>query len=58
MGAQARSESIRSAMLEPAPSASLLVQGILLGIFFLSGFCALTYEVAWTRLLDYVLGVC
>ncbi len=29
----------------------------LLSIFFLSGYCALTYEVAWTRLLDHVFGV-
>lgn len=30
---------------------------LLLLIFFTSGLCALTYEVAWTRLLDHVFGV-
>lgn len=29
----------------------------LLSVFFLSGYCALTYEVAWTRLLDHIFGV-
>jgi spermidine synthase len=29
----------------------------LLSVFFLSGYCALTYEVAWTRLLDHIFGI-
>lgn len=42
---------------EPRPAIPPLVASVILFGFFMSGFCALAYEVLWTRMLVFAAGV-